>query len=81
MNPTRTRAQSFAAGVVQAVPGDDQNGERTEKDRAVGAIAPGTPCESHMAAQEHAYQHENRHRGGAMNFHRPGFGARLKIAS
>jgi len=38
MNPTRPRTQSFAARVIKAVAGDSQNGERTQKQRAVCAV-------------------------------------------
>src|SRR5436190_16582659 len=31
MKPTRPRAQSFAARIVKAIPGNDQNGEYTQK--------------------------------------------------
>ena len=80
MNPTRPRTQSFAAGVIKAVAGDGQNGECTQKHRAVCAVTARAPCESHMATHEHADQYQNRHRGRAMDLYRPGFRACLKIA-
>src|ERR1700747_1025767 len=80
MNPTRPRTQSFAADVIKAVAGDAQNGECTQKHRTVCAVTSRAPCESHMTIQEHADQYQNPHCGRAMDLHRPGFRACLKIA-
>jgi len=80
MNPTRPRTQSFAARVIKAVAGDGQNSECTQKHRAVCAVTGRAPCESHMTIQQHADQYQNRHRGRAMDLHRPAFCACFKIA-
>jgi len=57
MNPTRPGTQSFATGVIKTISSDDQNGERTQKNRSVCSIPMRAPCESHMRVQEHPDQY------------------------
>ena len=80
MDPAAPRPEPLTAGVVKAISSHDQNAKRGEEQRSVAAISSRAPGEAHMAGKKHSYQHQSRHRRGAVNLHRPRLRAHLKIA-
>ena len=80
MNPARPRTQAFTAGVVKSVSSDGQNTERTKEQRPVATVPTRAPSKAHVTGKEHPNQHQNRHRGGAVDFHRPRLCTDLEIA-
>jgi len=79
MNPARPRTQAFTAGVVKSVSGDGQNTEAAKEQRPVATIPTRAPSEAHMTGEEHSDKHQNRHRSGAVNPHRPRLCTHLEI--
>ena len=71
MNPARPRAQAFTAGVVKPVSSDCQNTEAAKERRPVTTIPTRAPSEAHMTGQKHSDKHQNRHRCGTVDLHRP----------
>ena len=80
MNPASPLTQAFAAGVVKSVSSDRQNTERAKEQRAVATVPARAPSEAHVTGKKHSYKHQNRHRGGAVDFHRPRLCTDLEIA-
>jgi len=79
MDPARPRTQAFTAGVVESVSSDGQNAERAKKQRAVATIPPRAPSEAHVTGEKHPHKHQNRHRGGAVDLHRPRLRTHLEV--
>src|SRR5436190_1663890 len=79
MNPTRPRTQAFTAGVVKSVSSDGQNTERAKEQRPVATIPARQPSETHVTGKKHADKHQNRHRCGAGDLHRPCLCTHLEI--
>src|SRR6516164_3191106 len=71
MNPAHPRTQVFTAGVVKPVSSDGQNTERAKEQRSVATIPTRPPSEAHMTGEKHSDKHQNRHRSGPVNLHRP----------
>lgn len=80
MNPARPRTQALTAGVVKSVSRDGQNAERAKEQRPVATIPTRAPSEAHMTSEKHPHKHQNRHRGGTVDFHRPRLCTDLEIA-
>jgi len=79
MNPTRPRTQAFTAGVVKPVSSDGQNSERAKEQRPVATIPTRAPGKSHVTGEKHSDKNQNRHRGGAVDLHRPRLCVYLEI--
>ena len=76
MNPARPRTQAFIAGVVKPVSSDGQNTERAKEQRPVATIP---ASEAHVTGEKHSDKHQNRHRSGAVDLHRPRLCTHLEI--
>ena len=79
MDPARPRTQAFTARVVESVSSDGQNTERAKEQRPVATIPTRTPSEAHVTGEKHADKHQNRHRTGAVDLHRPRLCTHLEI--
>ena len=79
MNPTRPRTQAFTAGVVKSLSSDGQNTERAKEQRPVATIPARQPSETHVTGKKHVDKHQNRHRCGAGDLHRPCLCTHLEI--
>ena len=79
MNPARPPTQAFAAGVVKSVSSDGQNTENAEEQRPVAPIPTRAPSEAHVTGEKHSDKHQNRHRSGPMDLHRPRLCTHLEI--
>ena len=80
MNPARPRTQPFTAGVVKSVSSDGQNTERAKEHRPVATVSTRAPSEAHVTGEKHPNKHQNRHRRGAVDFHRPRLCIHLEIS-
>ncbi len=79
MNPARPRTQAFTAGVVKPVSSDGQNTEAAKEQRPVATIPTRAPSEAHVTGEKHSDKHQNRHRSGAVDLHRPCLCAHLEV--
>jgi len=79
MNPTRPRTQGFTAGVVESVSSNGQNTERAKEQRPIATIPARPPGETHVTGKKHSYKHQNRHRCGGVDLHRPRLCTHLEI--
>ena len=80
MNPARPRTQAFSAGVIKPVSSDGQNTERAKEQRPVATVPACAPSEAQVTGEKHPNKHQNRHRRGAVDFHRPRLCTHLEIA-
>ena len=79
MNPACPRAQVFTARVVKTIAGDGQKAKGAEEKRSVATIPMCAPGESYVTGEKRSDQYQNRHRSGAVDFHRPRFRTHLDI--
>lgn len=80
MNPTRPLTQAFTASVVKSVSSGSQNTERAKEQRPVATVPTRAPSEAHVTGEKRPNKHQNRHRGRAVDLHRPRFCTDLEIA-
>ena len=79
MNPARPRTQVLTAGVVKSISSDGQNAESAKEQRPVATIPTCAPGEAHVTGEKHSDNHQNRHRSGAVDLHRPRLCTHLEI--
>ena len=79
MNPARPRTQAFTAGVVKSVSSDGQDTEAAKEQRPVATIPTRAPSEAHVTGEKRSDKHQNRHRCGAVDLHRPRLCTHLEI--